>query len=186
MFLVPWMMVYAISAFLIHHKEWFGDEIQPKWETLQEIDFDPTPTFPTESEDQVEAILGYLELDGAYSVVVDDSNQLIVHRNSATGFYRIQWKRNESKLIVLKQQPTTFYSFVNALHFQHGYFKPRLVDLPWLLWGIVVDAVTISTVLWVVTGIYIWARRPRRRLLGGLCLAAGCVLFAALAYFMCG
>ena len=38
----------------------------------------------------------------------------------------------------------------------------------------------------VITGIYIWARRPRRRLLGGLCLAAGSLLFAVLAILMCG
>ncbi|MFH1919739.1 MAG: hypothetical protein ABIP48_07650 [Planctomycetota bacterium] len=87
--------------------------------------------------------------------------------------------------MVQKQEPFSFYSFVNALHFQHGYFKPHLANLPWLIWGIVVDAVTISTVLWVVTGIYLWARRPRKRLLGGLCLIAGSLLFAALAVLMC-
>ena len=71
MFLVPWMMIYAISAFLIHHKEWFGDEIQPKWEVSREIDFDPGPTIPLESEDQALMILEHLDLDGAHSVVGD-------------------------------------------------------------------------------------------------------------------
>ncbi|NQT35942.1 MAG: hypothetical protein HQ581_00545 [Planctomycetes bacterium] len=186
MFLVPWMMIYAISAFLIHHKEWFGDEIQPKWEASREIDFDPGPAFPRDSEDQAQTILEHLDLDGAHSVVGNDPGQLVIHRNSATGFYRIIWKREQSRLIVQKQQPVTFYSFVNALHFQHGYFKPRIANLPWLIWGIVVDAVTICTVLWVITGIYIWARRPRKRLLGGLCLVAGSLLFAVLAILMCG
>ena len=46
-------------------------------------------------------------------------------------------------------------------------------------------AATISTMLWMVTGIYIWARRPRKRFLGGLCLVAGSLLFTALAVLMC-
>jgi hypothetical protein len=71
------------------------------------------------------------------------------------------------------------------MHFQRGYYRPELPNLPWLLWGIFVDIVTTSTVLWVVTGIYLWARRPRRRWLGGLCLTAGSVLFAVLALLMC-
>ena len=152
----------------------------------RDIDFDPGPEFPPDSENQAQRILQHLALDGAHSVVVDEPGQLIIHRNSATGFYRIIWQREQSRLIVQKQQPVTFYSFVNALHFQHGYFKPRLVNMPWLIWGIVVDAVTISTVLWVITGIYIWARRPRKRLAGGLCLIAGSLLFAVLAILMCG
>ena len=47
--------------------------------------------------------------------------------------------------------------------------------------ALIVDAVTASTVFWVLSGVYIWARRPRKRLLGGLCLAGGCLLFAFLA-----
>ena len=185
MFLVPWMMVYAISAFLVNHKEWFGKEIQPTWEVSQEIDFDPGPAFPQDSEEQARAILKHLDLDGAHRVTGDDPSQLIIFRNCATGYYRISWQREPSRLVVQKQQPCSFYSFVNALHFQHGYFKPHLANLPWLIWGIVVDIITISTVLWVITGIYIWARRPGVRLLSGLCLLAGSLLFAALAVLMC-
>ena len=187
MFLVPWMMVYAISAFFLNHNEWFTEklQLQPQWEVLHELDFDPGPAFPQDSEEQARAILKHLDLDGAHRVVGDDPGQLIIFRNCATGYYRIKWLRQPSQLVVEKQEPTSFYSFVNALHFQHGYFKPRLANLPWLIWGIVVDAVTISTVLWVITGIYIWARRPRKRLLGGLCLVAGSLLFAVLAVLMC-
>ena len=187
MFLVPWMMVYAISAFFLNHKELFTEklDLQPQWEVLQETDFDPGPAFPQESEMQARAILEQLDLDGAHRIGSDDPNQLIIYRNCATGLYRVDWQRQASRLVVRQQRPCSFSSFVNALHFQHGYFKPHAANLPWLIWGIVVDAVTISTVLWVVTGIYIWARRPRKRLLGGLCLVAGSLLFAALAVLMC-
>ena len=51
-------------------------------------------------------------------------------------------------------------------------------------WAVIVDSVAISTILWVATGIYIWARRRQKRLAGGLCLATGCLLFAVLAVML--
>jgi hypothetical protein len=188
MFLVPWMMVYAISAFCLNHSEWFTETLQLKqdWDILEESDFAPGAAFPDEPKAQARAILQEVDLDGAHRIGSDDPNQMIIYRNCATGLYRVDWQRQASRLVVRKQRPCSFYSFVNALHFQHGYFKPDAVNLPWLIWGIIVDAVTISTVLWVITGIYIWARRRRKRLPGGLCLVAGGVLFAVLAILMCG
>ena len=185
MFLVPWMVMYAVSGFLVNHNEWFMGRFQPKWEVLRELDFQPDAGFPGDTRGQARAILQYVGLDGAHQVSVDDPNQLIIFRSCATGVYRIQWQRQPSHVVVQKQLPTTVYSLINALHFQRGYYRPHAVYLPWLVWGILVDAVTISTILWVVTGIYLWARRPRRRWLGGLCLIAGSVLFAILAILMC-
>jgi hypothetical protein len=185
MFLVPWMVMYAISGFFVNHNEWFMGKVQPKWEVQQELDFDPGADFPLVAKEQARAILEYLDLEGAHSVSGDDPNQLIIYRSCATGLFRINWTRQPSHIVVQKQLPTSVYSFVNALHFQRGYYQPGVSNLPWLIWGVAVDAVTISTVLWVITGIYLWARRPRRRWLGGLCLMAGSALFAALATLMC-
>ena len=52
-------------------------------------------------------------------------------------------------------------------------------------WAVIVDVVTVSTVIWVISGIYLWARRPRKRLLGGACMVAGAVLFVWLAVVLC-
>ncbi len=186
MLLVPWMLVYAISGFCVNHNEWFGEklQLQPKWKVLQELDFEPNVEFPQNDSEQAQAILKRLKLEGAYQIAGDDPSQLVIYRYCATGLYRINWQRQTSRLVVQKQLPCSFYSFVNALHFQRGYYPPTRASLPWLIWGIVVDAVTTSTVLWVITGIYLWARRPRRRLWGGLCLGVGIVLFTVLAILM--
>ncbi|MHB0957047.1 MAG: PepSY-associated TM helix domain-containing protein [Pirellulaceae bacterium] len=184
MFLVPWMVMYAVSGFLVNHNEWFMGRVQPKWEVMQELDFTPGADFPQDVKEQARAILKHVNLDGAHQVSGDDPHQLMIYRYCATGLYRINWTRQPSHVVVLKQLPTSTYSFINALHFQRGYYPPHVPNLPWLIWGITVDAVTISTLLWILTGIYLWARRPRRRWLGGLCLVAGSVLFAVLAALM--
>jgi hypothetical protein len=185
LFLVPWMTVYAVSAFLLNHNTWFTETLQPKWEVIRETEFNPGPTFPHVSGEQARAILKHLELDGAHRIMADGSSQMDLFRYCAAGHYRVTWKRQEARLIVQKQKPFSFYSLVNALHFQHGYTDPHFAYLPWLAWAVVVDAVTISTVIWIISGIYLWARRPKKRLLGGVCMLAGSVLFAALAVLLC-
>ena len=104
MFLVPWMMVYAISAFLVNHKEWFGESIQSSWEVLQDTDFDPGPTFPEESEAQARAILEQLDLEGAHRIGADVPNQLVIYRSCAAGIYQVDWQRQASRLVVRQQR----------------------------------------------------------------------------------
>jgi hypothetical protein len=138
--------------------------------------------FPQASDEQADAILKRLDLEGPRRIIQNDPSQMVIYRLCATGNYRVTWQRPGSRLVVEHQQPCSFYLFVNALHFQHRY------DLPYLacqLWAMVVDATTASTVIWIISGVYLWARRPRGRWLGGLCLLAGTVLFAALAVLLC-
>jgi hypothetical protein len=185
LFLVPWMMVYAISAFCLNHKEWFieGLQLAPKWQLVHETDFAADAAFPYDPEEQAKAILKHLDLEGAHTFMgAPNPSQMTILRFCGTGHYRITWHRQQSRLVVEKQRPVSFYSVVNALHFQHGYGQPFFAHLTW---AAIVDTATVSTVIWVISGIYLWARRPRRRLLGGLCMVAGILLFVALAILLC-
>ncbi|MFV1967800.1 MAG: hypothetical protein ACC628_20410 [Pirellulaceae bacterium] len=184
LFLVPWMTVYAVSAFFLNHSEWFteGLDLAQNWENVRELEFTPGPGFPATPEEQAAAILAEVELEGPHRILGEpNDNQLVIYRYSATGPYRVSWFPPSSHVVVDRFLPTSFYSVVNSLHFQHGY-RPYVAHLAW---AIIVDATTISTLLWVISGIYLWARKPRKRMLGGLCLAAGILLFVALAILLC-
>ena len=93
MFLVPWMMVYAISAFFLNHNEWFTEKLQlrPDWEVLEETDFAPGPAFPEESEAQARAILQELDLDGAHRIGSDDATLNDAPNTLNTPAARISW-----------------------------------------------------------------------------------------------
>lgn len=185
LFLAPWMMVYAVSAFCLNHGPWFTERLHlaPKWEVAREMDFTPDAGFPQVPEEQAKAILKHLGLEGPHNITGDPTaGQLIIFRLCAAGHYRITWQRQRSRLLVERQRPFSFYSFVNAMHFQHGYTQPYFAHLTW---AIIVDVIAISTVIWVISGIYLWARRPRERLLGAICLAGGILLFVGLAILLC-
>ena len=184
LFLVPWMTVYAASAFCLNHKEWFteGLGLAQKWENVREVEFTPGPGFPKTAEEQAVAILRHVELEGPHTIMgTPDANQLVMIRMCATGHYRVSWFPPRLRVVVDRFQPSSFYAVINAFHFQSGY-RPYFAHAAW---AVIVDATTSSTILWLISGIYLWARRPRRRLLGGLCLTAGAVLFAILAVLLC-
>jgi hypothetical protein len=187
LFLVPWMMVYATSALLINHgpalREWL-DIQPPKQEVIQETKFTPSDTFPEDLDQQSAAILTHLGLEGAHRVLVGQSNeqQLKIFRMCARGNYIITWNRVEESIVVQQQQPFSYMRLINSLHFKGGYGQPYLAHI---LWAVIVDLVGISIAFWVVSGIYIWARRPTKRLLGGIFLVGGIVLFIALVLAFC-
>lgn len=186
LFLVPWMVVYAASAFCLNHRQWVTEQFNitpPKWEPVQKLDFVPDDAFPQLPKEQAMAILRHLDLEGAYRVQgKPNPNQMIIFRMCGTGNYRITWRRKQGLLVVEKQKPFSLYRLMHSLHFRGGYNQPFL---PYISWAVVVDAVAVSIVFWVVSGIYIWARRPRKRLLGGICLIAGMLLFTGLVVLLC-
>lgn len=85
-------------------------------------------------------------------------------------------------IVVQQQRPFSFFRLVNYLHFRGGYAQPYFVTIAW---AVVVDCVAVSMLLWVVSGVYIWARRPGKRLLGGVCLVGGGLLFTGLVILLC-
>lgn len=185
LFLTPWMMVYALSGFCLNHANWFTEHLMlaPKWVNVRQATYTPDSSFPKDPEEQAVVLLRYIKLEGPHQIMgTPTGDQLTLWRSCAAGNYRVTWQRQNSRILVEQQQPASIYSFVNNLHFMRGYPHPYFATRGWAL---IVDAVTISTVLWVVTGIYLWVRKPRERRLGGICLSAGCVLFLLLVLLLC-
>jgi hypothetical protein len=187
LFLVPWMLVYAASAFFLNHgptfRKWL-DFKPPKLEVVREVDFVPNDSFPKVPVEQAAAILKHLELEGAHRVMPAQSNarQLKVLRICGRGNYVITWHRPKKTIVVQQQQPFSYIRLVNFLHFKAGYGQSYPAHV---VWAAVVDIVTLSIAFWVVSGVYIWARRPKKRLLGGVCVVGGSVLFIALVLALC-
>lgn len=187
LFLVPWMLVYATSALLLNHgpalREWL-DLKQPKPEVVSEVEFIPSDSFPKNQDEQAAAILTHLDLEGAHRVLPAQSNarQLKILRICARGNYIVTWNRVGKKIVVQQQRPFSYLRLVHFLHFKGGYGQPYPAHL---LWAVIVDSVALSIVFWVASGVYIWARRPKKRLLGGIVLLGGNLLFIALVIAFC-
>ncbi len=185
LFLGPWFLVYATSGFVLNHNAFFiklAGMPQTQFERMQAEDFTAPDDFPETNEARARVLLQHLKLEGPH-VVARPSNaqRLIVLRISGGGNYRVTWIRATGALVVERQQPFRFRRLLHFLHFRSGYRQPYLVSR---IWALTVDAVTISMWLWVVSGIYLWVKMPRKRWAGVICIVGGTVLFLVLAVLM--
>ena len=185
LFLVPWMLVYATSAFLLNHPGLaglFGNK-PPTWEQVNSFDFVPDDSFPAEPKEQARVLLAKADLEGAHRVQgKPNPNQMIIFRIRASGHYRVTWRKKQNRVLVERQTPFSMIRLVHFLHFRSGYRQPVNT---YIAWAVIVDFVALSLLLWVVSGIYLWARMRRDRLSGGACFAMGCGLFAVLVVCLC-
>lgn len=186
LFLTPWMLVYGTSALFLNHNAWFQEKlgIEPmKMAEVRRMDFVPDDGFPRDPEQQAERILALLDLQGPHRVLPKPPpNQMVIMRLSLSGNRRIVWLKRQSQLIVQKQGPFSYYRLIHMLHFRAGYGQSRAA---FVAWAVIVDAVAVSLWLWVLSGIYLWARRKGKRALGLILLLGGIGTFTTLVLLMC-
>jgi hypothetical protein len=186
LFLAPWFLVYATSGFFLNHNKWLIERLKitpAKWEPVQEVPFTPDETFPRTAPEQAVVILDRVGLPGAHNIVGNpNAPQMVIMHPSAAGAYRVTWRRAARLLVVERMRPFSVFRLLHALHFRFGYQQPYFA---YVTWAALVDIVTISMWVWVLSGFYIWLRRPRRRLVGSLFAVGGSVLFIVLTILLC-
>jgi len=181
LFLGPWMLVYALSGFLLNHGPWVRELLSvtpPQWKLVRSTTIPPETRPEGTPREQAQTLLQYLDLDGPHHLAGQPTDDLVtIIRQSGGGNYRVLWHPAAGTATVQRQDPPSAVRFVHALHFRHGYAQPYFATLTW---GLIVDAVVASMVFWVVSGIYLWARRPQPRRWGWLTLIGGGGLFVYL------
>jgi len=183
LFLIPWMLVYAASAFFLNHNEWATRLLKvspPEWRLIKEERFVPDRDFPHDPRLQGQILLELMGVEGPFRVEGKPTPQeLRVLRISGSGHSRVIWRRDLQQVRLEKQAPASLYRFIHFMHFRHGY---GMVHAPFLVWAVIVDLASASMVFWVISGIYLWARQPRQRYLGLAILIIGLGLFSWLAW----
>lgn len=185
LFLAPWMIIYALSAFYLNHYTAVSEYLNIKpasFQLISETPFNPGDDFPHEREARAEAILQHVDLDGPFRFQgPPNANQFTINRLSGSGNYRVTYLPRAAVIKVEQQGPFSTWRFINFLHFRHGY---NFSSTPYAIWAVAVDLSAFSMILWVVSGIYIWARLRNKRFWGSVSLIAGVALFAALVVIM--
>lgn len=182
LFLAPWLLIYASSAFFLNHNEWFREYfnfIPPGWAVIQEQDFKSSEISLDTPELEARKLLTKLDLQGEYRVLANsDHSKLVVLRYSGAGDYRVTWLRSQGKAIVERFGPSSLYGYLHYLHFKSGYERQQTASD---MWAMVVDFVTISIWIWVISGLYFWIRRRKNYRFDILIFASGVTAFTLLA-----
>jgi hypothetical protein len=77
----------------------------------------------------------------------------------------------------LRSQPSIWRNVARRVHGRGGFEQESLVDRSW---SVVVDIVTLSMILWIASGLYMWWELPEHRRWGCLAILAGTVSFVIL------
>ena len=176
LFLLPWLLMYGVSSFLVIHQSWFRSEKAPAWELLFEKEYRRPVSDKEDLRTSAQAILKDCNLEGAFWANQPNPDTLRIDRFSFWGSTRLTFSLKEQRLKAERQR-VRLPQAVIRMHFRGGYLQPTIWDK---LWGLIVDVTCLGVLIWVGSGLYMWWRLARLRLWGAAAIAGGICSFLLL------
>lgn len=174
LFLTPWVLMYALSTFVMNHRDFFRGRPAPppKWERVSEQVYDGL--FPENADRFVMArqILLSLNLDGAHQPNLRDG-KLVIQRMAAAQPMRLTYTQADRMLLVEKQIVDA-PSFLKRMHRRRGFQHPYALEDAW---AFSVDFFIAAMLFWAGSGVWMWWELKATRRYGALAAAAGLALF---------
>jgi hypothetical protein len=176
LFLVPWVLMYAISTLVMNHRdlfqEWYHHE-PAEWTLEREMPY--AATFSTDAKRWMVAdqILRDLDLEGSHTARGRLDNQITIVRNHTVFPQRIIYTPKTQSLRIESLAFRT-NAFLERMHRRRGYNQEFIADD---IWAITVDLFILSTVLWAASGLWMWWELKVTRKWGAVGIASGIALF---------
>lgn len=172
--LSPWVLMYAVSTFVMNHRAWFRGEppAPPAWETVSSGVYEGEfPTAATPKQMAVQLLSG-LGLEGAHQASVQDG-RVVILRHLLAQPVRITYEPKDRRLTVERQVPDTAAT-LERMHRRRGRQQPYPADH---VWAFMVDLFIAAMFVWTLSGAWMWWEMKATRRWGALSLAAGVALF---------
>lgn len=176
LFLVPWVLMYAISTIAMNHRhlfqEWYDHE-PAQWTLEREMPY--TATFAPDTKRWIvgEQILTDLGIEGAHQTRGRLDRTITITRHNTVTPQRITYDPKAQTLHIENQEFRT-NAFLERMHRRRGYNQKYLSDD---LWAITVDLFIVATVLWVASGLWMWWELKVTRKWGAISMISGIALF---------
>jgi hypothetical protein len=174
--LMPWLLMYGASSFIVIHQSWFRTDKQPAREPLFERDYNRPLNANEDLRTTAQAILKDCNLEGAFWADKPNPDTLHIDRFSFWGSTSLTYSIKTQKLKADHQRMRLNQAIIR-MHFRGGYLQPTFWDK---FWGLLVDLACAAIILWVVSGLIMWWRLRPFRLWGGLAVGAGALSFLVL------
>jgi hypothetical protein len=185
LFLLPWLLMYGVSSFIIIHQSWFRAGQPLAKEPVFERDYDrPVTVQGVNNEPELRAlaqeILKDCHLEGAFWVNRPNPDTLHIDRFSFRDSISLTYSIKDQRLKA-ERQPMRWPQVAMRLHFRGGYGQPDWLNK---LWGLLVDVACVGILIWVVSGVIMWWRLPRLKTWGAVALAGGFLSFLLLIWVL--
>ena len=171
MLLLPWMLVYASSAFLFNHNSYFRQfrAASPAWLPLWEKDCAiEVPPGNDALRETTGRILAGHGLKGAFGVQ-RQGRRLNINVQNFWHPLRLTYDLDQKKLRA-EQRRFAPMEVLIRLHERAGYGQPGVLNN---LWAVVVDLFSVTMLVWIGTGLYLWWKLPVTRGWGFVAIGGG-------------
>jgi hypothetical protein len=181
LFLMPWLLMYGVSSFIIIHQSWFRGDKSLGWEPLFEKPYSrPVNSQGVNNEPDLRAtaqeILKDNNLEGAFWVDKPNPDTVHIDRFSFLGSTSLTYALKDHTLKAQRQR-MRIPQVITRMHFRGGYGQPTFWDK---FWGLLVDVACIGIIIWIASGLIMWWRLPRFRAWGALAVGGGVLSFLIL------
>ena len=176
LFLMPWLLMYGVSSFIIIHQSWFGGEKQAAWEPVFEKEYRHPIPEQGELRTVAQETLKDCNLEGAFWANKPNPDILQINRFTFWDSTRLTYSVKEQKLKAERQRMRLSQAIVR-MHFRGGFGQPRFWDK---FWGLLVDLACLGILIWVASGLIMWWRLPRLRTWGAIAVGGGLLSFLLL------
>jgi hypothetical protein len=178
LFVMPWLLMYGVSSFIIIHRTWFDSPQEPPWESVFERRYQYAVSEQQDLRATAQEILKDNHLEGAFWVQKPKPDRLEIDRFGFFEAMRITYFINDQKLRAERQRQPAKQGIVR-MHFRGGYLQPTVWDK---LWGFMVDLACVTILVWVASGLFMWWRLVRMRFWGAVAVAGGLGSFLLLVW----
>jgi len=177
LFLMPWILMYAASTFVMNHRVQFqalygGPLPAPVLEREQSYD----AVFPDGANVRQTAaqILTSLDMEGAFNANTRPRDgAIVINRLDPIAPRRITYEPAARKLTI-ERVPWQTRAYLERMHRRRGYqYDPLLEDA----WAFAVDLFIAAAVFWVLSGFWMWWELKATRRWGVFAIAGGVALF---------
>lgn len=177
LFLAPWVLMYAVSTFVMNHHVLFhgpGPTAPPRFEVERELIYPGHIAEGAKPQQIALQLLATLEMDGRH--VVDRSSRatkVVINRQHPVSPRRITYTTPD-KRVVIEKMVFSGPGFLERMHRRRGFQPGLLLEN---LWAASVDLTIAGLFLLAFSGVWMWWTIRAARPLGALALGAGFALF---------
>ena len=182
LFLMPWLLMYGLSSFIVIHHTWFptdrpGSELLLETAYSRPVNLQGANNSP-ELRAAAQGILKESNLEGAFWADKPNPDTLHIERFSFRESISLIYSAKDQTLKA-ERQSIRLSRLPQEMHFRGGYLQPGLGNT---LWGLLVDIACVSILIWVASGLIMWWRLTRLRTWGAIAVCGGILSFALLVW----
>jgi len=182
LFLMPWLLMYGVSSFIIIHHSWFPSD-KPARELLFEKTYSRTVNMQGANNSPdlratAQEILKDCDLEGAFWVDKPKPDTLHIDRFSFRDSISLTYSIKDQKLKA-ERRARRWSEVPIQMHVRGGYGQPGFWQK---FWGLLVDVACFGIIIWVASGLLMWWRLPRFRAWGAIAVGGGILSFVLLVW----